>query len=44
MGYAIADHAQILILAETIFNFHALAYTEACLKLWVIRFHTMHKY
>jgi len=44
MGYPIADHAQILLLAETIFNFQALAYTGACLKLWVIRLQTMHKY
>ena len=25
MGYTIADHAQILIFAEAVFNFHALA-------------------
>ena len=40
----IADHAQMSILAETIFNFHALASTRACSKLWVIRLQTMHKY
>jgi len=44
MAYPIADHAQILILAEMIFNFHALAYTRACLNVWVIRLQTMHKY
>ena len=27
MGYLMLDHAQILILAETAFNFPALAYT-----------------
>ena len=37
MMYPIADQARILILAETICKFHALAYTGACFKLWVIR-------
>ena len=44
MGYLIADHAQILLLEETVFNFHALAYTGACSKLWAIRLQTIHKH
>ena len=44
MGYPIADHTQTLILAETVFNFHALANAGACLKAWVVRLQTMLKY
>ena len=43
-GYPIAHHAQILLLAETVFTWHALSYTRAWIKLWVIRLQTMHKY
>ena len=39
IGFPIADHAQILIWAETVFNFLALAYTGACSKVWVIADH-----
>jgi hypothetical protein len=33
MGYPIADHAEILILAEAVFNFHAFAFAGAYIKL-----------
>ena len=34
MGYLVADHAQILILAGTVFNFHALAHTCSYRRLF----------
>ena len=37
--YTIADHTRILILAEALFDFHALAYTGACLMGYPIADH-----
>jgi hypothetical protein len=38
-----SEHAERLILAETGFNFYALAYAGACSKLWVILSQSMQK-
>ena len=32
MSHPISDHAEMSILAETVFNLHALAYAAACSK------------
>ena len=38
-----SKHANKLILAETVFNFYALAYAGDCSKVWVILSHSMQK-
>ena len=43
MSYPIPDHAEKLILAETVFNFYALACAIAYSKIWVIPSQTMQK-
>ena len=43
LSYPIADHAEKLMLAETAFNFYALACAGAYSKVWVIASQTMQK-
>ena len=43
MSYPISEHAEQLILAETVFNFYALACGEPYSKVWVIPSQTMQK-
>ena len=43
MSYPISEHAEKLILAETVFNFYALACAGACSKVWLVPFQTMQK-
>jgi hypothetical protein len=43
MSHPISEHAEQLILAETVFNFYALACGEPYSKVWVIPSQTMQK-
>ena len=43
MSYPFSEHAESSMLAETVFNFHALAYAADCSKVWVLLRQSMQK-
>ena len=43
MSYLFSEHTETLILAETVFDFYALAYGGDCSKVWVILSQSMQK-